>query len=230
MITVIHGDDVVASRKKIDEITSSSLWLSKIDLSQDNISYAISVLDTSELFSDTKSIVLENVSKIKKGELNTFLAFIQKHEKSKNVHIIVWESKKIDVAFLQQLRASQVLHFDVPKYFYQFLDSLHPNNGIISEKLFLAMKNSVSDEQLFYSIVKRIRQLMLIKTGRYKEFEDTKKLADWQIKKLKSQESYWSEQQLVTLYHMLFQLELDLKTSGLPLSLGKHIDILLLSL
>lgn len=230
MISVIHGEDVVSSRKKIEEFLSDSSWATKIDISRESFHSVFPVINSQSFFSSKKTIVIENSSKLKGKPKEEFINLLISSESASDLHIILWEGKKLETEFIKKLKQPRIFLFDLPKYFFQFLDSLRPKNGLSSKRLLLMIEDKISYEQLFYSMVKRIRQLMIIKTDQYKEFEDTKLMRDWQIGKLKNQACYWTEPQLTNFYRKLFELELGLKTSQLPMPLLHHIDFLLISL
>ena len=229
MVIIIHGDDTVASRKKIDEYTRDFKNVSRINLVKDDFLLVSNTIESQDLFDNRKAIVIEHFAKTK-NKLENIAALINRNKNLSNLNIILWEDEKADDRIIKKFEAKNVFLCDLPKFYFQFLDSIFPGNKIKCVDLFKNVSKKSSEEQLFYSIIKRIRTLMIIKSGEQSEFEETKKMSGWQLGKLLNQAKPWNEQKLMDFYKKLFEIELNMKTSNLPMSLSKHIDILLLSL
>lgn len=230
MVILIHGEDTPNSRKKIDEFLKNFSEVIRINLNQDRPEKIINSLESQSLFDNKKAIIIEYISKLKKTELDDTLSFINKYKNSVNINIILWEDAKLNDTILKRIDSKQIFLYDLPKYYFQFLDSIFPGNGIKCISLYRETLKNISDVQLFYSVVKRIRTLIILKLGKPGEFEETKKMGSWQLGKLVKQEKAWDEKKLMDFYKKLFEIELNMKTSNLPMSLSEHIDILLLSL
>lgn len=227
MVIIIHGNDVVSSRKKIDEYILNPQNLIRINSISVDLSSIENALESQDLFLNKKTVILENFSKTKNEKV---IGVINKNSKLPDLNIILWEDEKINEKIIAKINKRFVFLFELPKFYFQFLDSIFPGNKIKSIDLFRNVSKMSSEEQLFYSIIKRIRTLMILKLGQQNEFEETKKMGGWQLGKLLKQAKLWNNEKLMDFYKKLFEIELGMKTSNLPMSVSKHIDILLLSL
>jgi hypothetical protein len=107
------------------------------------------------------------------------------------------------------------------------LDTLSPNNKKQSFTLYHELLKTYAPEQVFYSLFKRVRQLVILSSG--SKNDELMKMAPWQVSNLKRQLQMWSHESLKSFYSSLKQTEIKQKTGGLPVSLAKHLDILILS-
>lgn len=228
MFCVVHGDDIVSTRKKLNELTQDAHWVIRLDGEKDSISQITGEIKARELFTDKKTIIFEHFFDLEKKNLDLLISALSSLEKSKEVDVLVWEEKEVSKNYLQKFKNAKVFLLKLPKYYFSFLDTTTPVSGKKIHELLYKVYPGISDEQIFYSLIKRIRLLMIIKTGEYQEFSDAKNLASWQVSKMHAQADLWSESQLLKFHKKLFELEVGLKTSNLPLPLIHHLDILLL--
>ncbi|MCL5113884.1 MAG: hypothetical protein M1372_01815 [Patescibacteria group bacterium] len=230
MITIIHGDNIVESRRKIDEFLIDNVSVVKIDAAKKSLDEIIQALEFTDLFSNKRVVIIENLFSLKASNLEKAIEVVSKNAKVADLEIVIWQGGKIDARVLKKMNNAKVLSFDLPKYYFEFLDALEPEKGVKLRELFVKLLQQSTEEQIYYSIVKRIRTLLILKTGKEEEFEETSKMSAWQVGKLRHQAKIWQENQLISFYNKLFELEMGMKTSNLPLALNKHIDFLLLNL
>lgn len=228
MLCLIHGDDIVSSRKKLEELISNSEWVIQFDGKKSLGQEVLDSIDSKELFTDRKTIIIENFLGLEKKSIDKLTTALPTTEKNNVVDVIIWQEGEINKTILQKFKNAKAFLFKLPKYYFSFLDTVTPNHGIKIHELLYKVYPGISEEQIFYSLIKRIRTLMMIKTGKNQEFSDLKNLASWQASKLHSQANLWNEAQLVKFYKKLFELEVGLKTSDLPLPLIQHLDMLLM--
>ncbi len=226
MIYVITGEDVSSSRKKLTELLSGRTNIIRLDGEKCSIAQLDEALVSESLFSDSKIVVLENFSKLI-PEAKVF-DLLKSFEKEENTEIILWDEAGISPKIEEALRSAKIFKFSFPKYYYQFLDSVSPSS-INTLKLLHEVLRTFESEQVLYGLTRRIRQLLMVKTGEYQDFSDLKRMQSWQIGKLKKQSSFWSENQLKRVFLELAELDEKLKTSSLSMPLSAHLDILLLS-
>lgn len=229
MLSIIHGDDLVLTRNKLSEIVSDFQVVSKFD--GKNVTYDDLVADSlsSDLFFAKKAIVVENYF-ARGGSSNRKISdFLVKILDTKDIYIILWEDTKIDGRSLRKFSNAKILLFEQPKDYFIFLDSLKVQNDIDLKSIFDRLSQSFSSEMLFYSIIKRIKTLILLKENMTDSSSETKFLAPWQISKLRKQAAFWNLDALEKYLERLFDIEKRMKTGGLALTLSKHIDILLFS-
>lgn len=222
MIYIISGDDTVRSRKRLVElcdkksvITLDGKTLQKNVLEENLVSTA--------LFGEEKGVVVENITKnSKKKDLLTFL-----NSHNTNILTILWDDKKTSKTSFSALKSAKVEEYLLPTYYFKFLDTLSPQNKKQSYMLFHELLSTYAPEQVFYSLLKRARQLVIISSGA--KSDEIIKMSSWQLANLKRQLQMWSKESLFAFYESLRQTEIKLKTGKLPVNLAKHLDILILS-
>lgn len=220
---LIHGDDNALSRNFLTSLTEGySVTI------LDGKSLTIKILEenlfSTSLFDEKKAVVVENfLSKnAKKKEIVSFL-----NAQTDTVLFILWEEKKLLKTSFSNIKNATVKEFFLPSSYFQFLDSFSQKNG---KRLFLMYQDllkTTSAEQIFYSLIKRLRLLMML--GSQDESTELSKMAPWQKSKLQQQVRMWDVEKLKKFYFELQKTEVKLKTGKLPTGLSKHLDTLILS-
>ncbi len=221
MLYILHGDNTVSARNRLLEILSSykntaaleADKISSIELSQNMLS--------SDLFSDKKCVVIEKIGKLPKKELEFLEKILKEHKNLPD--IIFLNSSELSKIFLSKFKDAKVESFMFPKLFFLFLDSLVPQNFLKELEILLKMEN-VEAEQIFYSMIKRIRLILMVKSQA--ETEELLKMSPWQKDKIISQTRLWKEEELLYFYKKLLEIEKKIKSSALPVSLKKQLDFL----
>lgn len=225
MIYILHGDDVTSSRNYISELAGKK---QSLILDGKNIPFTQidEHLSSKSLFGDEKIVILENLlSKNKKKKE------ILKQIENLNspFDIILWEDTKLTPATINLLKKAETKAFLLPQYYFQFLDSFAPGNPQKIYALYHQLLQTMTAEQIFYSLVKRLRQLLILQMGNVKESKETASMQDWQLSKLHNQLSKWRDTNLFNVFQNLQDAEIKVKSGGLPLGLSKHLDTLILS-
>lgn len=226
MIYILHGDDIVSSRNRITELSSEFPSVNYFDAEKASISEIISSFSSTDLFLDKKCIVIEKILRLSKSDLEKVQGVILDSSKNPSTTVILWHNTELSKIFLSKFKTATVEVFLLPKLFFTFLDSLTPKTASFSLDTLSKMKN-VEAEQIFYSMIKRVRQLLMIKSS--SNIEEIEKMSPWQKDKLRIQSSKWRIDELEVFYRELFKLEVKMKSGGLMLPLKKHLDILLVS-
>jgi len=227
MITIIFGDDTKMSREKLNVVTKEAKNITKLYGKSFNIGDLESALISNDLFVDEKTVLLDS---FKIGQINKeIISLLQQAKGQKLTHIVVWIDGDLTPKALDKIPNDFSYNYKLPKLYFLFLDSLQPKNGIKLTEILEKLKAQYTPEQIFYSAVKRVRELVLIRTQEYSSLEGFKRMQPWQISKLKQQSFAWDTEQLNKFYIKLSEIEVDMKSSGLTLPLSKHLDILLLS-
>lgn len=222
MIYIFHGDDIVSSRAKLTTVTSGYDSVTFLHAEKNSPTEIRNSLLSSDLFVEKKCIVIEHILKLKKDDIE----FLQNLSLKDSPDIIFWHNTELSKVFLGKFKEARVESFMLPKLFFTFLDSFTPHN-LISEIKTLSQMTNVDEMQIFYALVKRVRILLMIKSGG--NFEELSKMSPWQYSKLKTQSEKWKVKVLEDVYSELFALETKIKSSGLMLPLKKHLDIMLMS-
>ena len=225
MIYIFTGEDITASRIKLNGQILGKTPI-RIEGKKSTAAELEIQLASSGLFDEGKSFVIENFLKFKPQEKLT--EFVIKFEKDKTTDIFLWDEADMPIKVKNSLKNAMVFQFTFPKYYYSFLDNLEPQSKRTLELLSQVLK-TFEPEQVLYGLIKRIRQLLVLKSDNYQEFSEFAKMQEWQISKLRPQANRWSEQDLKQLFVKLSTLDEKIKTSGLTMPLSAHLDILLMS-
>jgi DNA polymerase III delta subunit len=229
MLTIIHGDDTAASRSYYiqlkgqypDGATLEGQMINKTDLAQ--------VLEGGGLFSEEKTLFLENFVTKKKtsGDYKDIVAYLA--DLGKTVTIILWEGKELDKATLTPFKQSTVRPFKLPQSLFAFLDAIKPGNGIQLVKLFHQTLTSVEAEAVFAMLTRQTR-LLLALHDTPSDIEEVKRMQDWQKSKLMNQARLFTTEQLTNIFCQLFVMEQGLKTGTMNSDITTAIDILLMDI
>lgn len=225
MFFIVHGDDSSASRQHASIIVGSR---TPITLDGKNISFSqlVDHLQSTDLFGSEKIIVLENfLSKNKKKK--EIIKSIQ--STTLDIDIIFLEETKLPPTSLNLLKGAEVKAFLLPQFYFQLLDSFAPGNAQYLFGLYHQVLNTTAPELVFYSLIKRMRQLIILHRHELKDSKETAALQSWQIEKLKKQLAKWKKENLFLVYQILHETELKLKSGGLPIGLSKQLDIVILT-
>lgn len=217
MITLIHGDDIVASRNYFllekKKYPNSSIYNGK-DLGYIEL---IELLQPRNLFFEKEAVFIENL--FSKKELFSKLA-------DSKLDIFLWEGKEISSVELTKLKAVNKL-FKLPQSFFSFLDSVRPNSSQNVVLFRHALKNT-SEEMIFYMLIRQFRLLLAVSDGK-DGIDEAKRLAPWQRTKLTKQAAYFGKENLKKIYNKLYKIDLGIKT-GETETLAPSIDFLLLDI
>jgi hypothetical protein len=226
MITLIHGSDIIASRKYFltlqasvkDPVILSNDQLTMTDLAQ--------TLSGNSLFQETKHIFIEHFFRKKqKAQIQIFLSYL--FENTSNHSIYLWENREIEKSTLILCKNAQIKEFRLPQSLFVFLESLKPGNG--KQLLFLFRKTleTVEVEVLLFMLIRQFRLLLFSSDPSPDFIEEFKKLADWQKSKIAGQSRLFGKENLVNVYDKLFAIEYGQKTGTLSLPLTESIDFFL---
>jgi len=227
MITIIHGDDQVSSRKHYTDIkkTKPGFDGSKVTLSE-----IMQILEGGDLFEDKKELFVENFfSKRKPGkELSEITEYIKKNDKRGEIYF--WEEKEITGKNLSFFIKPQTKLFKIPKNIFIFLGNIKPGNkNLIKEFHNLLLTTEVAFVSAM--MIRQIRLLLAVSdTKSQNKIDEIRNIASWQQSKLINQAHLFKEEELKIIYNKLFKIDLALKTGALGLSLTQSIDMLLLDI
>lgn len=228
MITIIHGDNVTASRALLNSLKEKTTPL-VLSLQQMNMTDLSQVFEGSSLFFEEKSVVIEEyLSKVKKSkEKDAILAFLSRQ--GENHTITFWDSKLLTKSQFSGLTHPKEQVFKLPQTLFQFLDSFSPNNSKQLLTLFSQTLTSTEPELLFYMIVRHVR-ILLATLSKNTTIEEMKRAQGWQLTKYHNQASKFGEEKLKKMHSQLFEIEKKQKTGNLTTNLADSIDFFLVSL
>lgn len=222
MITVVCGEDIVASRvyftsliedykKKeyevrrigADEIFEINKWLA----------------DSTSLFSQKSIFVTEHLNKKIKRDSKKLKEELEKIDKMKSVFLIDWE--EIASRELKTGMAGKIKEFKPAKNIFKLMEAAYPGN----KKIFITLLEELSigdrDQFIFLMLSRHIRSLILAKEGL-----SSSRIQQWQIYKLNSQAKFWKLDKLLEFYEGMLRIDISLKTGRSPYSVKESLDIL----
>ncbi|MDP3988330.1 MAG: hypothetical protein Q8P80_04275 [Candidatus Levybacteria bacterium] len=228
MITIIHGDDNAASRKYFIDEKNNTKDAHFLDGEKTGLTELVQVFEGGMLFSQEKNIFIESFFAKKALELKEILKLIE--ENSKNSNIYFWEGKELAKKELSFFKNPVIKLFKYPQSIFLFLDSIKPDNVNNLVPLFHKTLENMEVEIVFFMMIRQFRLLLALSDSQGERIDELKRLAPWQMEKLKRQSKLFSADKLKTIYKKLGEIDLGQKTGGLNLTLEQTIDMLLVNL
>ena len=227
MITLIHGDDIKASRNYFLE--QKALKKNSISFNCENLSLCevTQVLEGGGLFEEAKTIFVEDFfGKKKPGrDFEQILDFFNTHP---SFDIIFWEGKILTPKQISSLKKAEIKLFKLPQAIFSLLDSLRPNSSKQLVILFHEALQNSDAEFIFYMLIRQFRLLLALSDNSSQNtIDEALRLAPWQKNKLQKQSSLFSFDKLKRIYNKLYEIDLGQKTGALNLTLTQSIDFLL---
>lgn len=221
MITLIYGDNQEKIEKSVIDLTSK-IKSERIDGSKIKLKELEEKLLGGDLFGGETTFVIEGIFKNKgKKELFTFIK-----DNSDNFSAVLVERGKVNKKDISTFKFNSVIEHLLPQYYFKFLDDFYPKNSKGLTVLYNDLLKTMTAEQIYYSLVKRMRGLIAVKSEAYNHSEISR-FAPWQLGKLKQQARLWEQQELLNFYKSLFEIEVKMKSGGLPTTLEKYLDIVI---
>lgn len=217
MITLLHGNNIVASRAKLTQCIDKAKELGKEIRQLDGKTLDALVLtqavESSSLFGGDVLVIIEGFL-VKKSALIDILK-----RAAETIDIILWEDKEIGKTMITLLGSKcSVELFKTPTVIFQFLDGM-------SLDLFYQALLIDAPERIFVMIVRRIRELIMIKDGVTPEG-----LQGWQAGRLTSQAKSFTMDRLLTMEKRLLEIDISIKTGTSPFPLAQQLELFLIDL
>lgn len=232
MITILHGDDITASRNYLFELKKDCSNIQSFDGEKITITDLTESLESKSLFQteDNKLTVIENIF-AKKGNTQEGKIILEYIKKNSSKDITIWEAKELTKKTLSFLPNANVKLFKIPVLIFTFLDSFRPTNGKVLINLFHKILKDKDEEFVLYMLTRHLRMLLaLSQKSRTEEIDELQRLSPWQKSKLESQVRLFTIEKLIKLYFNLYNIDLNLKTGKLNLTLAQAIDFFLLDI
>jgi hypothetical protein len=227
MITIIHGNDISASREYFfnqRKNLEGSILLHDDDV---NITHLSQIFEGGGLFESSKSIFIEQFlsKRAKSSEKDAILKYLQ--SQAKTHHIFLLEMKELQLSTLKQFKDSQIKAFKLPSSLFAFLDSLRPGNNHQSIFLFQQTLPATEIELVFFMLVRQFRLLLCLVENSSDNISEVNRLSPWQRSKLEKQAKLFGKDKLLDIYARLFEIEKAQKTGYLPSGLSSTIGFFL---
>lgn len=229
MITIIHGDNTVLSRKQLQsELKKHGLAGKKIrHFSATELSLAVltDALQTTSLFGDENVLVLERLFKMRSKNLrDQILAILAKPSP---IEIILWEDSVVSVTNLKLLQEAKpiILSFKTSPLVFQAMD-LFGNPGEkqrILRHLHLAYDQD-TPEFVFSMLARQVRLLINVKEG------ETGAMKPYTLQKVRQQAQFFPLEKLLQIHKRFLEIDLSQKLSTSLLTLEQQLDLLALQI
>lgn len=205
-IIVLHGDNVVKSRQRLEKFIDSAKkrgWI--IKRSTDDEKKTIhEIMSSRSLFGTETLLLIEKPSLIKKQDLVWL-----KRPSSSTGTIVIYGSSILSKTFLKSLpEGTKVEEFKLPKIIFTYLESIYPGNVKSALEMLHKVANSEPDELILYLLARHLKNLYWVKLD-----PSGAPLPSWQVQKLKSQTNRFSQGKLEALIRKLAELDVEIKTS-----------------
>jgi DNA polymerase III delta subunit len=230
MLTILHGDNIVASRLVLNQHLNRAKQakikdIIRLDGKEIKLEDLIQALESSSFFGTNKLVIVENLfSRPRSQEKSAILNYLSTSISSIETNLVIWEKKEIKPSSFKKFPKAKIQLFKTPAIIFKFLDSLKPKNTKVMLSLLSQCLQSDSAEIVFYMLARQIRLLFLALEPK------SLKLAPWQVNELKAQAQQLGPPKLKTLHQKLLAIDERIKTGQSFLGLAGELDLLLLSL
>jgi DNA polymerase III delta subunit len=228
MLTILHGDNIVASRSELVRLKETAKDKEIRDINGKNIDQSDlrQAVESLSLFGNTILIVIENTfSSIGRKEKQIKLLSEIINTASNTVDIILWEPKELGKTVLGEFKKANIQIYKTPAIIFEFLDALVPQRTKQILTVFEKTAEAVPAELILYMIQMRIRHLIQIKDQITPE-----KMSPWQAMRLTNQAKSFTMDKLLSMRTKLIDLEYSLKTGATPYNLTQLIITFILDI
>jgi len=206
-VILLHGDHSLDSYnrlQKLIQVAKERSWeIIKIG-AKDNFSLP-EKLTTSNLFEKERFYVVENLTKIKKADLEWF----KKNIKRLSGTTIIYHSSTITNNLLKLIpKASKTEEYKLPKLIFKFLESFWPGNSRNSIKLLHEVVENEAPEFVFNLLSRHLRDLYWVILDK-----DSMSYPGWRISKLTQQAKRFPNGKITELIKTFAEIDIKVKTS-----------------
>lgn len=224
MLTLLHGDNVVVSRKALTDAVATAKsggLVVRLDAKPLTFSQLSDTLGAQDLFCQKKTVVIEGLLSLPKGKRKDEMVALCANS---NQDIILWEGKSATPAQLKKLLKAKVLLFRTSPAVFAWLDSIRPGNVGSSQEFFKRAVEQDGAEMCFAMLVRQVRLLLQTREG------VQVKASPFVVVKLRKQATFFTTDQLLRLHEKLTLLDYAVKTSQQASDLAMNMTLLLLEL
>ena len=221
MITLLHGDNIEASRAELNRLKSTLTGKEVRELDGKHLDSAslTQALESSSLFGGETVVVIENLFS-GLGKKLTLVKEYAKKMSSAQIDVILWEDKEIGKTAIDNLGKNVTARiFKIPVIIFKFLDGLKPNNALPIISLFEQLVHTDAPELVFSMIVRRIRQLIQLRDNVTPDG-----LQSWQAQGLTNQARLFTMDKLLDMHKKLLEIEYSIKSGASPFTMQQHIE------
>ena len=230
-MTLLHGNNIVASRAKlierVDEARGHGKEIRQLDGKTLNPQGLTQAVESSSLFGGNILVIIEGllIKLGKKENLAVQLIDILKRSES-TIDIILWEEKEIGKTLITLLGSKcSVELFKTPVVIFQLLDGISPAKTDMLVKLLRQALELDAAELIFALLVRRIRQLIQLRDNVTPEG-----LQGWQAGRLTSQAKSFTMDRLLIMEKRLLEIDVSMKTGTSPFPLAQQLELFIIDL
>ncbi len=225
MITLIHGNDSLSSRKYfLDQKDEESLTFDAESLILSEFEQSLA---GSGLFGSSKKIFIENLFSRKSAKNLDAIGKLLTSNQDQNVYI--WADKEVGVKALTTFPKIENKVFKIPQNIWNFLDNIMPSTAS-NVSAFHRTLNEAEPEIIFAMLIRQFRLMLGLINNSSENIDEVKRIAPWQKSKIVRQASLFDEEKLKNIYKKLYKIDKSSKTGKSNLTLIQNIDILLLEI
>jgi len=232
MLTIICGEDIVASRnylsqikndcsKKGEEVTnlSSQEVPNILKWQGDNLNLFASKLIFVTEHLESSIVRKRGKKSVIKSTVKTLEEIVLEIASRKDIELIDWEEKAGREIKLKD--SAKVKEFKPTKSIFKLLEACSPGNltGFIQTLSVIA--ESQDETFIFIMLYRHLRTLLLAHEG---IFANT--VQSWQRHNLTSQAKLWTQNKLLDFYEGLYRIETSTKSGNNPYGVKKSLEIL----
>lgn len=229
MLTLIHGEDAVSSRKALKDLLEKNSDCEKVFLDGTKITLTdlISAADSLSLFGQKKMVYIENFLKRPASrEKEQILDFLKTQKFAAD--IILWEESETGKTILSKyFNQAKVFFYPLPAVLFKFLDAIGEKPVAQVLSVFHNLLSTGEAEFIFSMLVRQWRYLIIASDLKAAGFAG---LPSWQAHKFMRQASYFAVTQLISSYRQLLSLDARIKMGLTSYTLSDLLDIFLVSL
>jgi DNA polymerase III delta subunit len=230
MLIIIHGNDIVTSRKVF--LSEKQRFPEALLMREDevNLTMLAQLLEGGGLFEDSKTLFIERFLSDRKKSLDKEFVVAYLVKQAKTHTIFLWEGKELDRGVISPFKDANIKLYKLPSTLFALLDAIKPGAGQNLVKLFHSCLETTEVEMVFFMLVRQFRLLLSVSEKQDQPISEIIRMSSWQKNKLQNQAKLFPGPTLIDLFNCLFQIETQYKTGNLPLSLVAKIDFFLLKI
>ena len=206
MITVLHGENIVASRKELERLkTEFEGEIVSLDGKSLTETDFIQATQSASLLADNRLIIVENAE-----DLNLKNIFYE---------VVLWYDKELSKTQLEKFKGYKIQSFKIEPKIFKFCDQISPNNRAGQVIMLRELLKTEEPEFVFIMIVRQFR-LML----------NPQRCLPWQKAKIIDQAKTFGLERLQMIYKDLLKIDFQVKSGHQPQGLAFALELFLLRL
>lgn len=213
MITLLHGDNIEASRNELTRVKQQAAGgeIRQLDGQSIDESMLVQSLESSSLFGSETLVIVERLF-MKLGRQPKKIEALCTILAKATGDIVLWEEKEVGATVIKNLGTPAVRLFKLPVLIFQFLDTLRLET-------FEKLMETESAELVFAMLVKRVRFLIQLRDN-----TTPQGLSGWQLTRLTTQAKSFTMSELTLMYDALGEVEYRIKSGGSAFSMRQELE------